>query len=396
MKFKKAAAVLVAAAFILAPVVYAKQKPVTIGKAAAKGKVSVSLEQRAMAGLRSATKYFMTAQKPDGSWNDDPAITALVAYSLMLDPVYTPDKKVPAAIQKGLNYVAKFAQPDGGIYRKELSNYTTAVCLMALTRSNQKQYANIIAGARKYLIETQVDEGEGYTSDKVYYGGHGYGGANSDGRPDMSNTWLALSAIRAAEQYQDRFSGVVPKDKGQVEREEKEMGLHWQKALAFINRCQNNKAVNDQPYTMDDGGFIYETGTYKKERSHSYGSMTYAGVMSLLIARTDKSDPRIKKAVEWIRANYSLDTNPGFGTDSIFYYYTTFAKCMDLINEDVITDTLGKQHRWREELVYKLVSLQKGEGYWQNPNNRYMENIKELATAYSVIAMKHALRHQSL
>lgn len=394
MKLKKTAAILIAVAFIVAPAVYAKAKPAAIGKAA-KSAVSVSLEQRAMAGIRSATKYFMQAQKPDGSWNDDPAITALVAYSLMLDPVYTPDKKVSTAVQKGLDYVAKFAQPDGGIYRKEFSNYVTAVCLMALSKSNQKQYQPIIAKAKNFLIETQSDEGEGFTKDKVFYGGYGYGGTNSDGRPDMSNTWLALSAIKSAEQYQDRFSGVIPKNKGQVEKEEKELGLHWQKALVFLNRCQNNKDVNDQSYTSDNGGFMYETGTYNKERSHSYGSMTYAGVMSLLIADVDKADPRVKKAVEWIKANYTLDTNPGFGTASLFYYYTTFAKSMDLINEDVLTDAMGKQHRWREDLVYKLVSLQKGEGYWQNPNNRYMENMKELATAYSVIAMKHALKHQS-
>jgi len=49
------------------------------------------------------------------------------------------------------------------------------------------------------------------------------------------------------------------------------------------------------PYATNDGGFIYETGHYKEDRSHSYGSMTYAGLKSLLFARVDKEDIRVKK-----------------------------------------------------------------------------------------------------
>ncbi|ETR69545.1 MAG: hypothetical protein OMM_09501 [Candidatus Magnetoglobus multicellularis str. Araruama] len=106
-----------------------------------------------------------------------------------------------------------------------------------------------------------------------YYGGIGYGG---DDRPDLSNTQLALEAIHAAEAYESRLKNVIPQTVSKIEADKKEFGLHWKKALVFLARCQNVKAVNKMPYATDDGGFIYETGTYKKERSHSYGSMTYS------------------------------------------------------------------------------------------------------------------------
>ncbi|MBI9078043.1 MAG: hypothetical protein JEZ02_21780 [Desulfatibacillum sp.] len=350
--------------------------------------VSISLEKTAANSLKQATEFLVSDQAEDGSWSRDPAITSLVVYSLLLSPGYDPDGKTEASIAKGVDYITQFVQPDGGIYRKEYRNYVTAVCLMALTRTHEAKYKKIIADAKDFLIKFQLDEDEGIDKSNPYYGGIGYGG---DDRPDMSNTQLAMEAIKAAETYEHQFSDVLLAQAPAMEFDEKELGLHWKKALVFVNRCQNLPSVNDMPYAGKDGGFIYETGTYKQDRSHSYGSMTYAGVKSLLYARVDKNDERVQKAVEWIRNNYTLDFNPGFGTYSVFYYYMTFSKCMAALGDDTLVDAMGQEHHWREDLVSKLVSIQKEGGYWQNPSNRYWENVKPLATAYSVIAMKFAL-----
>jgi len=48
-------------------------------------------------------------------------------------------------------------------------------------------------------------------------------------------------------------------------------------------------------------------------------------------------------------------------------------------------------HNWREDIVKKLLELQKGDGYWVNSNGRFWENIKELTTAYAVIGIKFAI-----
>jgi len=349
----------------------------------------LSLLKEAKHSLESAFAFLQKTQKPNGSWNDDPAITALVLYAYLLEPTYNPSGKSDAIIHKGLQYIEQFVNRDGSIYNKEYRSYTTSLCLLALTATKQVKYRGTIANAKKWLIEFQLDEDEGYAQTHPFYGGIGYGG---DDRPDLSNTHFALAAIKEAEDYEALFKGIVPADADQVEKEEEALGLHWQKALVFLARCQNVNGVNDMPYVVDNGGFIYETGHYKEERSHSYGSMTYAGVKSLLYAQLSREDIRVKRAMEWIRAHYTLEENPGFGTDALYYYYMTFAKCLDAYGEDILVDSDGKKHSWRKDLIKKLLSLQRGEGHWVNENARFWQNLKDLVTAYSVIGIKFALK----
>ena len=351
--------------------------------------LDLSLVYETRHSLETAFDYLITAQDPNGHWKKDPAITSLVLYSFLLQPSYNPDQKTDKAITRGLEYLEKFVKPDGGIYGRQYRNYTTAVCLLAFTEAGQPKYNTIIKNARKFLIKFQLDEGEGIGEDNPFYGGIGYGG---DDRPDLSNTQLALDAIRAAEIYTPSDRGILGNNTPQISEAETELGPHWRKALVFLARTQNIKSVNDMPYATDDGGFIYETGHYKEERSHSYGSMTYAGLKSLLFARVDKKDIRVKKAISWICSNYTLEENPGFGTTSLYYYYMATAKCMAALGQEVIIDSDGVRHRWREELLKKLISLQHEDGYWVNSDGRYWENIKDLATAYAVIGMKFALK----
>lgn len=379
---------MMAGIFLFTSLCFGESKPIKLA-AGKKSPANLSLLKETKHSLTMAYEYLLNSQLPNGSWKDEPPITALVLYSFLLRPEYNPNMKSEEALNKGFKYLEKFVQPDGGIYRKEYRSYSTSVCLLAFTESKLKKYNNIIKNAKNFLIKFQVDEDEGYAKSHPFYGGIGYGG---DDRPDLSNTQLALEAIKAAEDYEAWYSKIVPVNQDQIEKEEKELGLHWKKALTFLARCQNVKAMNDMPYATNDGGFIYETGHYKKERSHSYGSMTYAGVKSLLYARLDKEDIRVKEAVSWIRRHYTLEENPGFGTAALYYYYMTFAKCLDVLGEDTIVDSNGIKHYWREEFIKKLISLQHEPGYWVNENARYWQNIKDLVTAYSTIGIKFALR----
>jgi squalene-hopene/tetraprenyl-beta-curcumene cyclase len=323
----------------------ANQKPVNIQ---IKQQINLSLFKETQHSLKNASEFLLKNQLPNGSWKDHPAITALVIYSFIIHPSTISDKKADQAIEKGLKYIESFVQKDGGIYRKEYRNYVTAVCLMTFTETQLKKYSTIVTNAKNFLIKFQLDEDEDISTDHPYYGGIGYGG---DDRPDLSNTQLALEAIKSAEEYESSFKQMIPKTPQQIEKEEKELGLHWKKALVFLARCQNVKAINKMPYASDDGGFIYETGTYKKERSHSYGSMTYAGVKSLVYAKVNQSDIRMKKAISWIQKNYTLDINPGFNDTSLYYYYMTFAKCLHALREDQIVDSKKVKHNWRTDIT---------------------------------------------
>jgi squalene-hopene/tetraprenyl-beta-curcumene cyclase len=352
-------------------------------------RLDLSLMNATRHSMVTAFQYFSDSQQPNGSWKYDPAMTALVLTSFMLEPQYNPDDKTDEVIRKGYAFLGKFVKPDGGIYNEQYRNYSTAVGLMAFAASGKPEYQPIIDNARKYLVKFQLDEGEGILPDHKYYGGIGYGG---DDRPDLSNLHLALEAIKTAEAFKAVPDGMLKlPHPAEPAWKEETLAPHWQKALVFLIRTQNIESINDMDYATDDGGFIYETGHYKPERSISYGSMTYAGLKSLLYAGIDKNDIRVKKAYDWICSHYTVEENPNFGTSSLYYYFMTATKCLTALGGDTIFDSTGKKYYWREDFIKKIISLQHEEGYWVNPDGRYQENVKDLATAYSVIAMKHAL-----
>ena len=225
-------------------------------------------------------------------------------------------------------------------------------------------YRPQIEKARDYLISIQTDEDAGYTKDHKYYGGIGYGG---DERPDLSNLQFAIEALKAAD--------TDPHDPV------------WQKAITFINRCQNRSESNDQAWAADDGGFVYAPGQSFAGGTTSYGSMTFAGIKSLLFANVARSDPRVQAGLDWIRSHYSLDEHPGLGQQGYYYYVDTFARTLSLLGKPTFRTADGTEHPWAEELARKLLSLQSEEGSWSNPEGRWWEGNKHLATAHAVLAL---------
>ena len=118
--------------------------------------------------------------------------------------------------------------------------------------------------------------------------------------------------------------------------------------------------------------------------------MTYAGLKSMIYAGLSKDDPRVESALGFIRKNYSVDENPGMGQQGLYYYYHTFAKALNLLKVETITDSAGKSHDWRAELVTALSKRQKADGSWTNPADRFLEGDANLVTAYGLLALSHA------
>src|SRR5262249_35083003 len=83
-----------------------------------------------------------------------PGITALIAAGF-IRAGYSPDDPVVA---KCLAYLEKNVQKDGGVYNRQLANYTTCVALMAFKDANTNgKYDVIIANAAKFLKSLQGD-----------------------------------------------------------------------------------------------------------------------------------------------------------------------------------------------------------------------------------------------
>jgi squalene-hopene/tetraprenyl-beta-curcumene cyclase len=132
------------------------------------------------------------------------------------------------------------------------------------------------------------------------------------------------------------------------------------------------------------------------KQTESYGGMTYAGLIALLFAGADKEDPRVQAAYDWIRANYTLDHNPGTpNKDGLFYYYTVFAKCMYAYGDPLVTDTDGVEHNWRNDFAKTILAAQDKDGFWINTESgRWWEDNKDLITARMVIALNLVVRSE--
>jgi squalene-hopene/tetraprenyl-beta-curcumene cyclase len=334
----------------------------------AAAEIDSELKEEIKTSIDRGLRWLRDHQGEDGSYGGHAGITALVATAFMRSPRHYTEDDGPF-VKDAIKFIVSKAEPDGAIYDRGPASYITAVALMALLETKNPEYKEIIENAKRYLMALQLDEAEGLTPDDRMYGGVGYGMDTGTFGPrgDLSNLHFSLEALKK--------SG-VPED-AEV----------WGKAIKFIERCQNRSESNDQPWAGDDGGFIYHPAPRSEDESRSYGSMTYAGVESFIYANVDKDDERVKAAVRWIKDNYTLDENPPIGARGLYYYYHTMAKAFAVYGEPVITDSHGVQHNWYEDLARKLLELQKDDGSWVNEEDRWMESMPTLVTAYAVLAL---------
>lgn len=331
-----------------------------------------------------ARQYLKKTQNEDGSWSAKPqslGVTGIVVTGL----IRTGAKPGDPPVAKGVAFIetlvnAKEGHIAGNDAKASLINYTTSINIMALTAANKDdKYKAVVGNAVKYLKDYQWDEGRGKTDKSDFYGGAGYAGDKS--RPDLSNTAFFLEALKAA--------GVSKDDPA------------FKKALVFVGRCQNLKSeFNNAPWAEknNDGSFIYTGANGGENRTDTddfvgYGSMTYAGVKSMIYCGVGKDDPRMKKALEWIGRHYTLDSNPGMPQKNsqrgLFYYYHTFAKCMDALGQDAFADASGVKHDWRADLIAAIARRQRPDGSFLNETDRWMEGDPNLVTGYAMMALSY-------
>ena len=119
----------------------------------------------------------------------------------------------------------------------------------------------------------------------------------------------------------------------------------------------------------------------------SYGSISFAGMMSFAYARVGKDDNRVKAVIDWLGSNYTLDENPGMGQEGLYYYYHLMAKALSAQKVEFLKREDGNMVQWRRDLAKRLISLQKKDGSWQNPTKRWMEGNPVITTSYVVVAL---------
>jgi squalene-hopene/tetraprenyl-beta-curcumene cyclase len=329
--------------------------------------------------VEKGVAFLEKSQAEDGSFSSESGtgVTSLVTAAL-LKSGKTADDPVVA---KALDYLKTFVQADGGIYKPGSThrNYETCIAVTAFHLANTDgRYDDLVKNAAEYIKEVQWDSGEGHNEESMNYGGAGYG---SHSRPDLSNTSFLIDTLKELGTSEDDPA--------------------IQKALVFVSRCQNLKSEHNQTEFADkigDGGFYYtiaaggtsQAGAEPDGGLRSYGSMTYAGLKSMIYAGVDADDERVKAALDWIAKHYTLEENPGMADSGLYYYYHTFAKSLSAVGKDELVDDSGKAHDWKADLVAELAKRQQPDGSWSNTQARWLEDDPNLVTAYVLLALSYA------
>lgn len=363
---------------------------------------------RVARAMAAGAAFLAASQDADGAWGivlpqkaggppayrPDVGISALCVYALARCPDRARHEK---AIGKGVAFILSRRRPDGSFADPDgmLVNYKTSVALLALAAADPERHREAIRGAKEAIVKSVTLD----PADVRNYGGAGYIPGENGRGADLNNTVFAAEAIRRAEELGIEVDPRI-----------------WEALATYVTRVQNLEMTNDVLKEIgravrdeDRGGFAYRVEESKGNEGEpivlpdgrkvypSYGSMTYAGLLSFIYARVTKDDPRVQAAWDWIRRHYTLDENPGMavprnpakGQEGLYYYYHTFAKACAQYGLDVLRDAQGRDHRWAEELADRIVSLQREDGSWINEQDRWYEGSKPLVTSYILLALDH-------
>ena len=343
--------------------------------------VSSAVLQEAKASVSKGTAWLKAQQKPSGAWSDEgmPALSALPLWALAASG----EKAHAAESGKAVAFLLSKQQPDGGIYipvpnRKGggLGNYNTSIAIMALQATGRREVTSAILKARAYVASSQ------HVGDDSHAGGFGYDKDTQRAYSDLNNTHFSMDAMRRSQSAEDlRPAG------------EKKADLNWDAALKYVEQMQNKEGETA-------GGFAYNTEDPKggavtnssgRVMLRAYGSMTYAGLMAMLHAHLDKNDPRVRSAVDFGSRFWTLDENPGQGQQGLYFYFNVMARALSAAGLDTVPKHgTAEEIRWREEVVKKVIGLQKPDGSWANANNRWWENDPVLASSYALLALEFA------
>ncbi|MCD6364673.1 MAG: terpene cyclase/mutase family protein [Planctomycetes bacterium] len=340
-------------------------------------------------------EFLLSRREADGGWSlghgaAKPAVTAMVLKALLQHRDYNTASPL---VKQGFDVLLSYRQKDGGIYDPStgLANYTSSLALMAMTSAKNPRFAGDIRAMVAYLKGRQIVAGSRSPKGKIigadhpWRGGAGYGTKHD--RPDGSNTGMWAQALHDA--------GVKGDDPAMV------------RMLGFFTRLQNRSESNPTAAWArqgpDDGGFVYAFGESKAgigpggRGLRSYGSLTYMGFKSMLYAGLSRDDPRVRAALEWIGGHWTLESNPNMpqaiSHEGLYYYYHVYAKALRAWGEEIIVDSSGAEHHWREELIDALARRVRSDGSWVNEKaKRWNEGSAVLATCYAVLSLQEATK----
>ncbi len=312
----------------------------------ARGDVTAEQVDRA---IRRGVAFLKGQQAPDGSWPGEPGVTALVSLALVTAGESPDSPAIDRAFQNLLQV------PEGG---HEI--YALGLKSMALASSPEKY------GRALQAYADRIEQGQLRTNNRSAFGSWTYrampGGM---GFGDNSNSQYALLGLHAASEAGARVDPVV-----------------WLRARRYWENAQ-----------CRDGAWAYKSG----QPFGGTGSMTCAGISSLIIAGARQSetrerlagnliehcgdrvvDPALLAGLDWMGAHFDVRANINSGGQWKFYYLYGLERAGRLSG----LRYFGR-HDWYREGAEELVGLQDPvQGTWRGNGS---EADPVLATSFALL-----------
>jgi hypothetical protein len=310
-------------------------------------------------------KFLISQQAAGGHWDVDASgfrvgITSLAVMALINSGMSPQDDPV----KRGLNYLRK---PEGEIGPEHHETYQVALQVMALAAAKEPAIdARRIARLAERLESGQIKR-------DVNSGGWDYSLASGGFRTDTSNSQFAVLGLREAVE-----AGAVVSPET------------WKRARGYWERAQNG-----------DGGWSYDA---VGNRGGSYGSMTVAGVSSLVICEqmlrsddgvapdgtppccqgTEPNEP-LERGLRWLAQSFAVGHNPGGPNGWLMYYIYGVERAGRLSGLRFFGD-----HDWYREGAAYLIALQNGvSGHWVGAGN--MEGHPVVGTSMALLFLSKGL-----
>lgn len=284
-------------------------------------------------------------------------VTMLCTLALLNAGVEAEDDRMKDALERVLE-----------VRDDQLTTYTASLRVMVLCIADPKKHREQIANDVRWLESKQIKEGE-------TIGGWAYGDEPGVPSADASNSQFAILALHEA-----RLIGLpVSEDV-------------WIRAQAYWTSM----------FHAPSGGFRYRHNI----RDYAYGSMTCAGISSMLIIAenlkkpSDFVDPNgniscchdlpapkeVEEAIAWMAREFAVQKNPGQDTMTKFYYLYGLERAGRISGRRFFGEwdwyRLGAAH---------LIKTQKGTGAWQGTGG-LNEDSEYIATSFALLFLSKGRR----
>ncbi len=266
------------------------------------------------------------------------------------------------------------ANPGGPDY----PTYASAMLLVAAEklelRLDERQRQRLL----DYLVESQIDQGEGYAPDAADFGGWDLEGG-SDGPRKSTGTNISVGAM---------VSEALALRSNDQEKAALELYRVW------LGKCQSLPGDGgfffhaQRDHDGNKAGWAADADRDDLTRPLSYGSATSDGLRGLNACGEDPQSEQFRAGVRWFRTRSVFDRVPGFESSAdnswseglLYYYWYALAKSMEVMPRE-LQPTMAAQIR-RE-----LLGRQSAEGFWQNSSPRMREDDPLIATSFAIIAL---------